>query len=132
MKTQQEIFDVVATHLLKQNAPSKGDKGLCMYRGPNGKKCAVGYLIPDSHYDPNMESMPIYSSIIVEALRANGIDVTGGKIDHYGLNQTGNLLRSTQITHDTHPVRYWGRELTAIANQYGLDPKVILDFKSES
>lgn len=27
----------------------------CMYRGPDGKKCAVGMFIPDDAYNPNME-----------------------------------------------------------------------------
>lgn len=31
------------------------DKGRCMYRGPDGRKCAIGHAIPDELYDPIME-----------------------------------------------------------------------------
>ena len=27
----------------------------CMYRGPNGRKCAVGAIMPDSKYSPDLE-----------------------------------------------------------------------------
>ena len=36
----------------------------CMYRGPNGTKCAVGCLIPDEMYLPEMESSGDVYSII--------------------------------------------------------------------
>ena len=32
----------------------KGGSG-CRYRGPDGKKCAIGHMIPDEHYRPEME-----------------------------------------------------------------------------
>lgn len=52
--TDQEIFDRVATHLLRQNAvASRG--GCCVYRDDQGRKCAVGALIPDEIYSPRME-----------------------------------------------------------------------------
>ena len=67
----QQIFNKVATHLLKQNKRSI-DKGtdVCLYRGPNGTKCAVGVLIPDSLYLKTMEGRNILSLFSVEvALR---------------------------------------------------------------
>lgn len=49
--TNQEIFDTVATHLLRQNARSMGprtdprfgtlSRG-CAYRGDGGLRCAIG------------------------------------------------------------------------------------------
>ena len=56
---RQEIFDTVAKHLLAQMKQSKlvdqsGD-AFCAYRSDDGKKCAVGALIPDELYDPDME-----------------------------------------------------------------------------
>jgi len=32
----------------KQGRPSVGDKDRCLYRGPDGLKCAAGHVIPDS------------------------------------------------------------------------------------
>jgi hypothetical protein len=54
--TEQKIFDTVALHLIKQGKQSiDAAKGMCLYRGPNGLKCAVGCLIPDKVYRPEME-----------------------------------------------------------------------------
>ena len=51
----QEIFDTVVTHLLTQGVRSaNGD--ICLYRGPNGTSCAVGCLIPDEMYEPEMDT----------------------------------------------------------------------------
>lgn len=45
--TAQEIFDLVWDHLITKESP-KSMKGYeCMYRGPNGTKCAVGALVTD-------------------------------------------------------------------------------------
>src|ERR1700690_1533902 len=55
--TNEEVFRVVYTGLRKQgferSLDSRGD--YCMYRGLNGKKCAVGMLIPDDRYDSRFE-----------------------------------------------------------------------------
>lgn len=32
------------------------ENGNCVYRGPDGKKCAVGLFIPDEFYDPMLEN----------------------------------------------------------------------------
>lgn len=33
----------------------EGHSATCLYRGPKGKKCAVGLFIPDEVYSPGME-----------------------------------------------------------------------------
>ena len=58
MKTQQEIFDETTRFLFTQGGPSIGET-TCAYRGKNGRKCAVGYWIPDSHYSPAIESQGV-------------------------------------------------------------------------
>lgn len=51
---KQEFFDAVVTGLIKQGAPSHSvEDQSCMYRGPNGLKCAIGLLIPDEEYEQN-------------------------------------------------------------------------------
>ena len=57
----QEIFDTVAKHLFAQGHRAVGDDGasareVCLYRAPNGDKCAFGVLIPNECYDPLMEN----------------------------------------------------------------------------
>lgn len=53
--TLQEIYSTVRQHLLTQNARS-AKNGNCLYRGPNGTKCAAGALIPDEIYTPSIEN----------------------------------------------------------------------------
>ena len=82
--TPQEAFETVAKHLLAQGRPSKNEKGMCVYRGPDGLKCAVGALIPDEAYDPRMED--IYASMVIaqfddlEFLKEANLEVNGERL----------------------------------------------------
>lgn len=55
----QDVFEFVCRHLFEQSEKAQGrdagNIGMCMYRAPDGKKCAVGCLIPDSEYKPSFE-----------------------------------------------------------------------------
>lgn len=54
---KQVIFDQVVFTLAKQGHQSIDmTDGTCLYRGPEGRKCAVGILIPDDRYDPLLDS----------------------------------------------------------------------------
>lgn len=57
--TNQEIFDKVADHLIKQGRKSirENTSRYCMYRGADGTMCAVGCLIPDELYSADMEDL---------------------------------------------------------------------------
>ena len=52
--SEQEVFDQVATYLLKQGMRSSDKSGNCKYRH-EGLRCAAGCLIGDDEYDPSME-----------------------------------------------------------------------------
>lgn len=54
--TEQQIFDQVAQHLLKQGRRCVRLGGGCVYRGPNGMKCAAGALIDDDEFNPRLDS----------------------------------------------------------------------------
>lgn len=57
---KQEMFTKVWRGLETQKwEKSRADKIGCLYRGPNGMKCAAGHLIPDEKYKPKMEGDPI-------------------------------------------------------------------------
>jgi hypothetical protein len=48
MLNDQDLFDKVVTHVIKQGRPGmQGHK--CMYLTDDGLKCAAGCLIPDGH-----------------------------------------------------------------------------------
>jgi hypothetical protein len=52
----QEIFDFVNDAITKQGVPSfDSELGDCAYRGPNGLKCAAGWLLDDADYDRELE-----------------------------------------------------------------------------
>ena len=54
---RQKTLNIVVNHLRAQGGkavkPNQGAR--CVYRAPDGKKCAVGALIPDEHYAPYMD-----------------------------------------------------------------------------
>lgn len=52
--TEQEAFDIALAGLRKQGKPSKNNYS-CLYRGPDGTRCAVGFLMPDELYKPEYD-----------------------------------------------------------------------------
>lgn len=61
-KTRQKIFDIAYLGLASQNWELSRTPQMCMYRGPNGTKCAIGHCIPDELYEPEFEGCTIYSN----------------------------------------------------------------------
>jgi hypothetical protein len=49
--------------ILAQGGPAM-DGAACMYRAPNGRKCAAGQLIPDELYNPDIEGGSFYQPIM--------------------------------------------------------------------
>ncbi len=56
---KQAAFNEAVRGLNAQRAFSikEGHPGSCRYRGSNGTKCAIGFLIPDKEYSPDLEDM---------------------------------------------------------------------------
>ncbi len=94
---KQEVYNRVKAALLEQGCRSFGNNkynvSFCMYRSPNGKKCAVGHLILDEHYSEDLEGKGCGSPDVITALRLSGIDYTS-------LNEDANFLRKLQSAHD--------------------------------
>lgn len=62
MKTRQELFNT-AYNGLKSQKFMKSIKGpICRYRDDNGRKCAIGWCIPDDKYDITFDE-PVDASI---------------------------------------------------------------------
>ena len=75
MPTKQETFDFVATKLIEQGVPSM-QPGSCLYRGPNGTKCAAGHLIPDEFYlESDFEYNTADQGLVRRVLADLGYDV---------------------------------------------------------
>src|SRR4051812_610560 len=101
--TDQEIFDKVATHLLTQNAKSlllePGQPISCLYRGREGKKCAIGCLIPDELYTPYIEGKRIFTlPMEIRKVLEEGATSTSSRIE---------LLGELQDVHDAWNVVEW-------------------------
>ena len=62
--------------------------GPCAYRTPDGLKCALGHLIPDDKYRPDMESWGVNDLLENQVLTPQG---------------PRNLLYQLQAIHDTTP-----------------------------
>ena len=123
MKTMQEIFDQSASHLLAQMAVSM-NKDTCAYRGESGLMCAVGCLISDEHYDPNIEGDAISSywvhddnAPLKRVLIASGINIDDPFIR--------KLLRKLQTVHDDTPPEHWRDNLWLVAVGFGLNAEVL-------
>jgi hypothetical protein len=121
MMTPQEIYNTVRGHLLTQNAKSQdpekavqSDDGVfCVYRAPNGMKCAAGVLIKDEFYCQNMEGKRVVHSMVKEGLVKSGVP------DDYRVFQPISRLQSV---HDNVGVSRWGEALRHVADDFGLQP----------
>jgi hypothetical protein len=78
----------------------------CVYRGANGCKCAVGCLIPDDKYSPDLEGHGVATTTIREVL--------GDYLEH------GNMLVSLQRIHDNYQPNMWEEQFLVLANHYSL------------
>ncbi len=56
------MFDIVWAHFKANGFKPSVDGNACVYRAPDGNKCAVGALIPDEKYRPGFETWPIATS----------------------------------------------------------------------
>lgn len=76
---RQLIFNQVKAHLFAQGGPSMRG-GALGYRGENGRKCAIGALIPDELYEPAMEGLAIgcqpARGVVTAALGVEQIEYT--------------------------------------------------------
>lgn len=130
--THQEIFNTVATHLLKQNAQC-GDQLGCRYFDPaTGRKCAVGCLIPPERYDAQFEGCSIGSILDVLMGLYKGEDMLDDS-QHQLLNvlidagvgttsiDTLELLDELQQIHDNIKVADWKLELAELAERHNFN-----------
>lgn len=112
--TEQTAFNIVKNHLLTQMTKSMGKNNFgdtqCLYRGPNGTKCAIGALITDEEYkrieDKEFQSYGVYVlfSLQLESLKELDSDFLG----------------ELQIIHDEYEVTSWKNQLEIFAEKYNL------------
>ena len=116
--TEQEVFDQVATHLIRQCRKSLKELSLLRpvgagaYRGDDGLKCAAGCLIADDEYDIGMERI-LWGGLVSQ-----------GKVpkEHW------LLIDALQIVHDwmdkPDDIHSWISALKYVAERYNLEFKI--------
>lgn len=104
---RQEAFDKIVAHLRHQKMRSIGPDGYCLYRGPNNTKCAVGALIEDCDYDPDMEG----NNIACLILRFPQLEK---------FRDIAPLLNKFQLVHDKFNISTWESQFEVIAEMFYL------------
>lgn len=119
--TPQEVFETVAKHLFKQGRRSTDSAERCVYRLERGDRvlmCAVGCLIPKSHYRTSMEHKGV-DGLVTGASR---LGYTVPRV----IRRNAELLELLQEAHDQPRNWYTSaamrNRLKAIAPDFDLDP----------
>lgn len=117
--TKQEIYDKVKNHLLTQNKKSakaakfgEEDSFQCQYRH-EGLKCAIGCLIPDELYKPEMESKLVCT--LRREFSCNFLLPSDEK-------EGGDFLRGLQYIHDDYEPKEWKLRLNLFSKEWNLIP----------
>ena len=97
--------------LLKQGKRST-DGHICLYKDNEGNKCAVGHLIPDSLYTPEVEVGNIYDVISESYKRGSPLKKLKYLFPHK------HLLGLLQDTHDYIDPQKWGEAFEDNFSQY--------------
>lgn len=110
----QDIFEHIATHLIKQGKASFNG-AICAYRGKDGYSCAIGCLIPDEEYSRKMEGGG------VSELMAKFYPEINKEIDR----DKQNLLIRMQNIHDYWNPVDWKDCIIKYAKERNLDTQFI-------
>jgi hypothetical protein len=115
----QAAFNDCVRHLRKQKKKSFGpwpknifdrSKG-CLYRAPDGSKCAVGGIMPDEIYNPDMETEGLYSNQLEPFMEYAG--------EKYGIDQPW-FFQDLQHIHDDKEVSDWENQFEIFAREHNL------------
>lgn len=110
--TNQELYNRVKTHLLAQNDKALDHLAQCAYYAADGKKCAIGCLIPTDKYDPRFENKSLCSF-------GWGDDILAAA----GLTSDQKYLaKRLQNIHDCVGVAQWPSTLRLLALEFNLQP----------
>lgn len=105
--SMQTVFDLVASHLLKQRVRSCAGDDCSLYLDADGRRCAVGIFLSDEDA-LLLEGVPVTDEEVLGALT---IDATPG---------IRKLLKRLQELHDDVLPELWRGRLKSIAKAYKL------------
>jgi hypothetical protein len=138
---RQKIFDKVRNRMLEQNGksvmrswPSPDNVGVFAYRATAfiegatvWRKCAIGHLIKDEHYEYDMEGLPIDKLLRKYPHVARSLGVEN--------DRDISLLVALQYTHDFVKVKHWDTVFAQTARCFNLEhpfPEKYLGEKNEN
>jgi len=117
LKTDEGVFEFVKQHLINQGQKSlqhieTEDDHLtkhnsCRYRGIQNLKCAIGCLIEDDFYDPDMEQRDIGSDFVKIIVRQS--------LPNWKPNW--DMLQDLQELHDECDPEEWENKLEKLEEQ---------------
>jgi hypothetical protein len=122
-ETKQEVYNIVAAHLLSQAVKSTVDipsltmsrtLKTCVYKNPDGLTCSIGCLLGDSFTDDmNLEGGLYVNGRVQKILSDKGY-----------LTDNSDLLFLTHLqwVHDMKDPGSWREALVKVAEEHGLQP----------
>lgn len=113
----QKAFDLVSQHLISQ-ATRAFQRGRCVYRHENGTRCAIGMLMKDECYGPQLEGLGANNVKVVSVLRDSGWNIPPSYHGEYP--RVMEFLRSLQYLHDQIEPRLWMEGLNEMASMFEL------------
>ncbi|WP_248324062.1 MULTISPECIES: hypothetical protein [unclassified Caballeronia] len=122
MRSAEEIFVTVRSHLLSQRAISEDDAGSCRLHGRDGRRCAIGVLIDENHYSEGLEGLGIsYYKVgqegpLLQALAKSGVSAYEPRV--------AALLQDLEDLHDAAEVQRWEAQLDEIARRHSLENRL--------
>lgn len=123
--TPQEIFDFTTRKIIEQGGPSRGPNG-CLYRGPFGRKCAIGWLIPDNECPTNIEAVGVVALVIRDWPTLLPRQIPSGF--YSGLQDAHDFAGPDMST-------FWGEwkdSLGKLAEAYHLSPAVLSEIPEDA
>ena len=101
--TEQEVFDTISAHLLRQRVKSMlHPNETCAYRSLKGLSCAVGCLIPQKDYKPEYE-------------RSGWLQLLAQY--EYLPRRHSDFLSALQRIHDAYRPQIWSSKLRFFAKE---------------
>jgi len=116
MFSKKEIYERVSAHLLTQRAVSEDDNGSCRLRCEDGRRCAIGSLISDEIYCPNVEGIGISyyqhasDGALLQMLYASNVNAYDQEIMA--------LLIELEVVHDDASVSEWPTLLVDMGHRH--------------
>lgn len=140
--TRQQVFDAVVLGMSKQKAIAINESGGCQYRTNDGRKCAIGILLPDELYSTNIEANSV-SDLITDYTSQyiyNGPDIMAvGKFFYSLIDDATESTKANSIflqqLQECHDHSTDGNELffklKEFALRYELDYTILFDNEYE-